>query len=278
MEVLFESHSDFHDITVQDRDGIRELRFGGRLQSAVDAETLTVSRAPILDYLHLPVAFVPRARRVLVVGLGGGVLPKRMHRDYSQMQIDVVELDPVIVQVARDFFALPEDERLRVIVGDGREYLRSTSEAYDIIIVDAFFETRVPFALVTREFFEILKARLQPRGVVAFNLVGALEGADSEPFLRVLAGLREAFADVRLFTVSPSLNRDAGRSNFVAVGSDTVRATEAIKASIRGRAGGQVTVPSFEHWDEELFEMPAPRDVVEPLTDEEAPVDGLLRT
>src|SRR5450759_3529900 len=120
---LLVSESRHHRITVDENDGVTSLRFNGCLQSSMrGAEGLDTVQA-YLDLLHLSFVLTPDARRVLVIGLGGGVLPKRIWHDYPDVQVDVVELDPQIVEVARRYFDLPQDERLRVTVADGREYV-----------------------------------------------------------------------------------------------------------------------------------------------------------
>src|SRR3990172_6288904 len=102
-------------------------------------------------YAHLGLVFRPEAQRVLVVGLGGGSIPKRFWRDYPAMLIEVAELDPMVVDVAKRFFGVPEDLRLRIVAQDGRLFLRNTRQRYDMIILDAYFAESIPFHLTTPE-------------------------------------------------------------------------------------------------------------------------------
>jgi spermidine synthase len=85
-------------------------------------------------------------------GLGGGAAPKRIWRDFGDVEVTTVELDPDVVDAAYRWFALPRDERLPVVVGDGRRYLRETDGRWDVIVVDAFYADGVPFHLTTLEF------------------------------------------------------------------------------------------------------------------------------
>ena len=135
-----------------------------------------------VDYFHIALAVRPDAARTLVLGLGGGSIVKRMWRDYPAMHIDAVEIDAEVVDIAREYFALPEDPRIRIAVDDGRAFLSACEETYDIVIVDAFDDDRMPRHLMTEEFMRDVRERLSPGGVVAYNVIGSLHGPLSKPF------------------------------------------------------------------------------------------------
>jgi len=136
------------------------------------------SGAKYTDMLHLPFLFNRDAKRVLVVGGGGFVVPTIFGRDYRQLTaIDVVEIDHFVLDIAKRYFGFqPDGERITTTLMDGRIYIRDCREQYDIIILDAFTGGRPPFHLLTRECLELVKARLSPRGVVHLNIISALEG------------------------------------------------------------------------------------------------------
>jgi len=275
---LFRTKSAFHDITVDDnQDGAITLRIGGRRQSTLDSPTGFDAVQPILDYLHLPMAMRPDAQRALIVGLGGGVLPKRMWRDYPGLTIDVAELDPVVVDVARRFFGLPvDDERLTVHVGDGLRFIAETSEVYDIIVVDAYFEDAMPFGFATEEFFASACERLSDRGVLAYNLVSTLEGERTEPLRRFLSGIQSNFAWAGIFPVGVDCGE--GRQNIVMAASKSPIDVDQLKASIRNRASGIVTVQGFEMFGDGFitgFDLVQGRP---PFRASDVPADGFLRT
>lgn len=275
MKELYHSKSAYHDITVCDEDGVLALRFSGRRQSSVDAATGLEARQPIIDYLHLPLALNPAAMRVLAIGLGGGVLPKRMWHDYPEMRIDVVELDPAVVDVARRFFALPDDERLRVIVGDGRAYLAGTDERYDLIIVDAYFEACAPFALATQEFVALAAGRLNPGGVLAYNMVGVLAGRGSRMLHRFVKGIAAVLPAVYVFPVGVGCG--GRRQNIMVMATAESVPADELRRRIRNRVDGRVTVAGFETFADHLLDDPLPTRGVRPLADAETPEDGLLR-
>jgi spermidine synthase len=137
------------------------------------------TRFAYTDYLELGLAYNPNAKNVLVIGLGGASAPKRVWRDFGDVRLTVVELDPAVVETAYKWFALPHDPRIDVQVADGRQYLQRHDDRYDVILLDAFYADGVPFHLTTLEFVELLRDRLTPGGVIAANVIGALNGSGS---------------------------------------------------------------------------------------------------
>src|SRR6266540_5311538 len=163
--VIYEKPSRYNTIIVtEDHNGLRTLLFerGGTRQSVV--------KPGDPDHLELPYARVALAglalceepRRILVVGLGGGTLPMFLRTHYPAATIDVAEIDPDVVDVAKKFFGFVEDERMRAHVGDGRQFIERAPQAdYDIIFLDAFGARDVPKHLTTREFLQITRRALK---------------------------------------------------------------------------------------------------------------------
>lgn len=108
-------------------------------------------------------------RDVCIIGLAGGTVAQRMTELYGpNVQIDGVEIDPKIVDVARRFFNL-NAPNVHVIVQDGRYYLRATEKKYDVIGVDAYHQPYIPFQLTTKEFFKEVANHLNDRGTLIVN-------------------------------------------------------------------------------------------------------------
>jgi spermidine synthase len=158
-------------IAVSDSRGIRSLHVGGEaIQSAM---RIGDPYALALDYTRCMMAFLlfhPEPREALMIGLGGGSLPKFFHRNLKQTRVRVVELDERVVAAARQNFCLPaDDSRLRVEVGDGVEAL--APECCDLLVVDAFLdELHVP-ALASQDFYDAAFIALREPGAMVVNFM-----------------------------------------------------------------------------------------------------------
>src|SRR5580704_14320017 len=128
--------------------------------------------APYTQLLTAGLLYPPSTKRILMIGLGAGSVSTYLMRAMPNVQIDVVELDPGVISVAKQYFGVRETDRLHIIESDGRVYLARRNDLYDLILLDAFRELGVPFHLLTREFYSLIKAHLTPDGVVAANVTG----------------------------------------------------------------------------------------------------------
>jgi spermidine synthase len=133
-------------------------------------------------------------KRVLVLGLGGGSIPVYLHRFLPDATIDAVEIDPGVINVAKKYFGLRETSRLHFIENDGRVFLNRHAEPYDLIMVDAFTGSYIPFHMMTTEFYQLVRSRLAPHGVAAFNVLPAEKLFDSN-----VRTLRVAFDNLDFF-------------------------------------------------------------------------------
>ena len=114
----------------------------------------------------------PAPQSVLIVGLGGGTLPRALRQVLPTVRIDVVEIDPAVVRVANRYFDFKPSDLTRVIESDGRVYVKRaqrTGQRYDLIMLDAFDHEYIPEHLLTREFLQEVKSLLTPQGVLAAN-------------------------------------------------------------------------------------------------------------
>jgi len=109
-------------------------------------------------------------KKILMLGLGGGSISTYLGRFMAEAAITTVEIDPGVITAAKTYFGLRESERMRYRAGDGRVFLNRNSELYDLILLDAYRGGYVPFHLLTREFYALVKQRLAPGGAAAFNV------------------------------------------------------------------------------------------------------------
>lgn len=160
---------------VVEENGLRILRFGeidGADQSMIDPGD---PEAVPMDYIRVALvglAFLERApRRVLMIGLGGGSYTNFLWRKYPEARIEVIEINEAVVRVARRYFDVPQDERYRIRLADGRDWIEKSKSKYDLIFVDAYGDADdIPEGLADAGFFRLVKGHLAPGGVAVVNL------------------------------------------------------------------------------------------------------------
>ncbi len=151
-----------------------------------------------------------RARKVMVLGLGGGLIPWQLRQYFADMAITSYELDPVVAQVAAHSLPLGQAGAVDVRIGDGRTLLRQDGEKYDYILLDTFLNSYVPFHLTTREFFELARSRLNPGGILVANFHTVFAASGLLPKLE--ATISSVFPSVGVLTLP------AGTTLVVAAG------------------------------------------------------------
>ena len=121
-------------------------------------------------YMTLGVAYPPKVERIAEIGLGGGRTVSYLSASLPDTGILAIELDKDVVELAKKYFKFQETARLRTVVSDGRAFLLKDSEKWDVILIDAYRGPFVPFHLLTKEFYTLVKSRLNPGGVVVQNI------------------------------------------------------------------------------------------------------------
>jgi spermidine synthase len=166
-----------------------------------DPGALTVDYTRLMT---LGVAYPPKVERILEIGLGGGRTVSYLSAALPDTAILAVELDKDVVDLAKKHFRFKETARLRTVVSDGRAYLMRDSDKWDVILIDAYRGPFVPFHLLTKEFYTLVKSRLNPGGVVVQNIEPSTMLFDS--------------ATATLGSVFPSVDLYEGGGNVVAIG------------------------------------------------------------
>ena len=169
--LLFEDESRYQFIQVVERDGARRLYLDEGLATHSVWRRDEVLTGGVWDtYLAVPDLLGRSPERAAMLGNAAGTAARAFAKYYSFTEIDGVELDPAVSEAGRRFFEMGEIRNLQVHDLDARSYLRQTDRRYDVIIVDAYRPPYVPFYLTTKEFFELVRDRLSPGGIVALNV------------------------------------------------------------------------------------------------------------
>ena len=189
-------------IETSEEGGVRYLHFGSRwIQGAMRiarpwALELEYTRDMMLALLLRPAPRWPRS--VLLIGLGAGSLPKFLYRNRPGAALTVVEIDAAVVNVAAQFFRLPDDRsRLAIEIADGHDYIAATERRFDLILVDGYDARCRVGMLDTLPFYCNCRARLTGQGLFVTNFLNRHRGLAAS-----LARMDEAF-DARACALPP---------------------------------------------------------------------------
>jgi spermidine synthase len=275
-KVLLSRDTAYHHIRVSEVARTRYLRFDNLTQTMFSLEHPNRFLSGYEDGLLLSWALRPGIRRVCQIGLGGASFSRAVARLVPDSSIVSVEIDPVVAEIAKEYFEYRESPRVRTVIEDGRIFLARTNETFDLIVLDAYNSTGVPFHLMTREFFETLRKRLTPDGVFAANFIGSLMGSNGRLFWATYKTIRSQFGQVYVGSAD------------LASGGAYPQGTVIVLATVSGDPVDPATLlrnsrALAEKWDHPgiavypamtLHGPPAPPDVPE-LTDAYAPVEAL---
>ncbi|MFM8762850.1 MAG: spermidine synthase, partial [Solirubrobacterales bacterium] len=197
-----------------------------------------------------------------VLGNAAGTVARAYARYFPQTRIDGVEIDGELTEVGKEKFGLGA-RNLYLYTADARPFLRASDRRWDAILVDAYRQPYIPFYLATEEFFELVRDRLNPAGVVMVN-VGHPE--DSFTLEKTLAAtMRTAF---------PTVMRDPSQSeNTMLLGARGPASAEAIRRAVSTGVIPRELVPTARATADRL--APA-LSGGESFTDDRAPVEWLI--
>jgi len=217
--ILYTSQGFYGQIKVVDHNGVRSLLVDGSTQNMVVKDPPTDSlfeKTTYTVYLAGVLAMRPETKKVLMIGLGGGVIAK-IFSGYGAV-VDVIEIDPRMEGVAARFFGYSR-EGGEVILGDGRyviQRLAKEGRQYDAVILDAFASYDQPSHLFTREMFAEIRKVLAKGGILGINSTGFAKGKASRVTRSIYRTLKEVFGNVSAFRIS-AVNK---MGNFVFFASD----------------------------------------------------------
>ncbi len=276
-KTILQKDTFYHRIRIEEDDEARYMYFDRTLQSAMVLKDPAALKLLYSRYTTIGLTFRPDARKMLVIGLGGGSIPKKLNKEFPNMEIDAVEIDPEVVKMAKDHFNVKESKNFRIHAQDGRLFLSRTQNQYDIILLDAYFTDSMPFHLATKEFFELAQRKLTPNGIVVANLISAVTGPAGKIARSFVRTQRQVFPQTYIFA--------ARRPDHVSL--DTIQNVIVIATRDKQRVDIRDIVKRAGELDKGLFPDPTqdiavayfdkllPEDVPI-LTDDYAPTDNLL--
>jgi spermidine synthase len=199
MEELFRGNSNFGRLQVFEDQSHRGRYYlnDNLFQNTYDPESGRSESAFTYMLSGLARAYTTNISDVLCIGLGVGIVPMDFARQGAR--VDVVEINPAVVPVARRFFGLDPD-KLHITIDDGRHFLNRCQRKYDAVALDAFLGDSSPSHLMTREAFESIRRVLRPGGVLVINSFTELEEGHDYFANSLSKTLKAVFKGVRMHT------------------------------------------------------------------------------
>jgi len=276
---VYEADSLYHHIRVVDDSGKRTLRFDNSMETTMSIANPYTGHFEYIDYFFQAFVLNPDIQNTLMLGLGGGSAPKLMQLYFPQVNVDVVEIDPVVYDVAKEYFYFKPSEKTLVTIQDARVFLRRTDKIFDLIIMDAYTSNKygsyIPFHLATREFFEVVDSHLSDDGIFAFNIIGQVYGERKEVVAALYRTLSERFTNLYIF---PAITSE----NVVIIASKNPKRLSksewSAAASSLIYSGAVGLYPQYTARASNLANIVPPNwERAQLLTDDYAPIDGLLK-
>lgn len=172
---IFSERSGVQKIRVSEQGGLRSLQFGEGDTPIQTCISLKKPHRLILGCSRLMMAALylnPAPKKILILGLGGGVLSRALGELLPESEITNVEIDPLVAEIAERYFNFQASSQQQIIIDDGRHFIEtavSQGQQYDLIMLDAYNETYIPTRLMSIEFLHSVKSLLASGGVLAAN-------------------------------------------------------------------------------------------------------------
>jgi len=274
---LLQKDTFYHRIRIEEDDEARYMYFDRTLQSAMTLREPTALRLIYSRYTSLGFTFRPDAKKMLIIGLGGGSIPKKIQKEFPNIEIDAVEIDPEVIKMAKDHFNVKENNNLRLHAQDGRLFLNRTQNQYDIILLDAYFTDAMPFHLTTKQFFEMAQKKLTPNGIIVANLISAVTGPSGKIARAFVRTQRQVFPQTYVFAARRADNVSLDTiQNVIVVATRDKQRLEINEIVKRARTIDRGLFPDpIQDLAVAYFDKSLPEDVPI-LTDDYAPTDNLL--
>ena len=209
-KIFYESKTKYNDILVTQENNIITLYSPpDTRQTAIDVKNPTL---PHLEYARniLPgLVLAEGPESILMLGLGGGAIPRMLANINSQFFIDIVEIDPEMAAVAEKYFHFKTTDRIRLFINDAFQFLKKSKKTYDIIIMDAYIGNNLPKSLSSLDFFKEADKHLSNKGVLIANLMTT----DRPYYKKMLKKINSAFSEIWLLHAETSSNAIAFAMN-----------------------------------------------------------------
>lgn len=162
-------------------------------------------------------------QEALMIGGGTYSVPSVLIRELPDVRVDVVEIEPSLFKLAKEFFNVPESPRLQNYNEDGRRFLHDTEKTYDFIFSDAYQSLySIPAHLTTKEFFELAHGKLNNEGIFIGNFIARLIPEHPSFLFSEIKTFQSVFPNSYFFAVQSPNSIDIQNIIFVGYKSDSI--------------------------------------------------------
>lgn len=168
--LIYEGHDEFGPVEVVENDKMRTLHLGTSVpQSEMFLKEPYKIPSEYILLMTMALLFHPHPKNVLVLGLGGGTLPKFLWKYFPTCRIDIVERSTLVIDLAYRFFKFPKSPRINIHNTGALEFIKDTENQYDLIFIDLFEGDKLASAMNEKNFFNICQKRLTKKGILVWN-------------------------------------------------------------------------------------------------------------
>ncbi len=145
--------------------------------------------------------FNPSANKVLLLGGGAFSYPKHFQATFPNKELDVVEIDPELLEISKDHFSFIPSPKTEIFLEDARTYLQHSKKKYDVVLYDVLTSPlSVPFHLTTQEAFQQVSSTMHSNGILILNIIADLNGESSAFLESEYLTLKSVFQEVQLYS------------------------------------------------------------------------------
>lgn len=258
--------SKYNNIYVSEHGGQISMSFGHNRRFYTESvyDPTDTKKLPVVytQFMTVGLAYKPDAKNLVEIGLGGGRTATYLYESLPQLDVTAVELDAEVARLAIKHFGVKEADNFNIEILDGRRYLRTNDTMWDLVLLDAYRGPFVPFHLLTKEFYELIKSRMPDDGVIVQNI---------EPttmvFEAAIKTISEVFEQIDLYDAG-------GNVVLVAYNGEKKPQAELLKQGALLTKSHQLKYPLEKMVEARRVLTSVPKSDV--LTDDFAPVDSLL--
>jgi spermidine synthase len=215
--IIFDKNNDISGRRVR---YLKTEDFGNQSGMFLDSDELAF---PYTKFYELYKFLKPDAKNTLMIGGAAYTYPQYFLRTTTNTTMTVVEIDPKITQLAKKYFGLTDNPRMKIVHEDGRIFLNNNTDKFDIIFGDAFKSLTPPYQLTTKEAVQKMYNSLNDDGAILLNLISAIDGDKGELLRAEYATYKSVFPEVQVFAVN-NFGNSSGVQNIMLVAQKKLRA------------------------------------------------------